>query len=125
MNKPAANKKAEWYRGEYFFEMLDDLSVPNRDSNGPLRIPVLDKIRDQGLFLTGKIEQGCIKVDYHVQMLPHKKVCQITQILDSRDKSIYYAKAGENVKIKVKGLEDEDIKKGYMVCGVNEPCHVT
>lgn len=56
MNKPVQNKNADWYRGEYFFEMLDDLSVPFRDPNGPLRIPIVDKIRDQGLFLTGKIE---------------------------------------------------------------------
>lgn len=45
--------------------------------------------------------------------------------MDSRDRSIFYAKAGENVKIKVKGLEDEDIKKGFMVTGINEPCHIT
>lgn len=99
MNKPVQNKNADWYRGEYFFEMLDDLSVPFRDPNGPLRIPIVDKIRDQGLFLTGKIEQGCIKVDHHFVVLPHKKTFQVSQILDTRDRSIYYAKAGENVKV--------------------------
>lgn len=57
--------------------------------------------------------------------MPTKKICTITQILDTRDRSIYYAKAGENIKFKVRGLEDEDIKKGYMVCSINEPCHVT
>jgi len=57
--------------------------------------------------------------------MPHRKNLQISQILDSRDRSIYYAKAGENVKVKVKGLDDEDIKKGYMICDITEPCHVT
>lgn len=56
MAKATTNKNAEWYRGDFFFGMLDDLSVPNRNSNGPLRIPVLDRIRDQGLFISGKIE---------------------------------------------------------------------
>jgi len=112
MAAPSKNKLAEWYRGDTFFGVLDELSLPNRDGDAPLRIPVLDKIRDQGLFITGKIEQGCIKVDHHVQLLPQKKIFQIAQILNSRDQSVYYAKPGENVKIKVRGLEDEDIKKG-------------
>lgn len=64
-------------------------------------------------------------MDYHCQVSPVNKSFQITQILDSRDRSIYYAKAGENVKIKVRGLEDEDIKKGFVVTGINEPCHIT
>jgi peptide chain release factor subunit 3 len=29
------------------------------------------------------------------------------------------------VKIKVRGLEDEDIKKGFMVTDINEPCYIT
>ena len=56
MAKSTEKKEAEWYRGDCLFDMLDDLSIPNRDSNGSLRIPVLDRIRDQGLFITGKIE---------------------------------------------------------------------
>lgn len=46
MNKPSVHKNADWYKGDFLFDMLDDLCVPNRDPNGPLRIPVLDKIRD-------------------------------------------------------------------------------
>jgi translation elongation factor EF-1alpha len=70
MKDPSKNKLAEWYRGDTFFGVLDELSLANRDGDAPLRIPVMDKIRDQGLFLSGKIEQGCIRVDYHVQLLP-------------------------------------------------------
>jgi len=29
-----------------------------------------------------------------------------------------YAKAGENVKLKIKGLEDDDIQRGYMICNL-------
>jgi len=32
--------------------------------------------------------------------------------MNSKDQSVYYAKPGENVKIKVKGLEDEDVARG-------------
>jgi translation elongation factor EF-1alpha len=46
MLHPAKDKNAEWYKGDTFFTILDELSMKNRDPDGPLRIPVLDKIRD-------------------------------------------------------------------------------
>jgi len=46
MATPSQNKQAEWYRGDTFFGILDELSLPPRDGDAPLRIPVLDKIRD-------------------------------------------------------------------------------
>lgn len=36
-----------------------------------------------------------------------------------------YASAGENVKIKPKGLDDKDIERGYMICSTDELCPVT
>jgi translation elongation factor EF-1alpha len=46
MLHPAKDKNAEWYKGDTFFTILDELSIKNREADGPLRIPVLDKIRD-------------------------------------------------------------------------------
>lgn len=37
-------------------DILNDLELPPRDRNGPLRIPVLDKMRDMGVIVFGKIE---------------------------------------------------------------------
>ena len=77
MLHPSKDKNADWYKGDTFFTFLDELSIQKRDPDGPLRIPILDKIRDQGLFLTGKIEQGSIRVDYIVQLMPSRKQCTI------------------------------------------------
>jgi len=76
--KNCTSEDSSWYKGDSLFDMLDGLSVPSRNANAPLRIPIMDKIRDQGLYLTGKIEQGCIKVDYHCQVSPNRKNFQIT-----------------------------------------------
>ena len=51
-----------------------------------------------------------------VSLQPTKKIFQITSIFNAKDERIQYAKAGENVKIKVKNLEEEDIKRGMIVC---------
>lgn len=38
---------------------------------------------------------------------------------------IAYAKAGENVKLKVKGIEDEDVDRGMVICNNDDFCQVT
>lgn len=47
------------------------------------------------------------------------------EILDSKDRPLVWAAAGENIKMKVKGLEYEDCEKGYMICNTDDSCHVT
>jgi peptide chain release factor subunit 3 len=49
------------------------LPVPKRDVDGPVRIPVLDKMKDQGIFCFGKIESGIIKVDMNLTLMPQQK----------------------------------------------------
>jgi peptide chain release factor subunit 3 len=49
-----------WYSGPSFFEIVENLPVPERKSEGALRFPVLDKMRDQGLSIFGKVESGIL-----------------------------------------------------------------
>jgi len=49
-----------WYEGPTLFDIVDGLPIPERNANGALRVPVLDKMRDQGLNLFGKIESGTL-----------------------------------------------------------------
>ena len=53
--------EGSWYEGPTFMELLDNLPVPKRDPEGPVRIPVLDKYKDAGaLYIYGKVESGTI-----------------------------------------------------------------
>jgi peptide chain release factor subunit 3 len=46
----------KWYDGLCLIDVLDAVKIPQRDPDGPLRIPVVDKFRDSGQFyLYGKI----------------------------------------------------------------------
>lgn len=47
------------------------------------------------------------------------------EIYDSKDKQIFYAYAGENIKIRVKGIEDTEIKRGSIVCNTDDFCQAT
>lgn len=55
-NQPVDPAKCNWYKGPCLMQLLDSIQIPKKDPEGPIRIPVLDKLRDQGLFLFGKVE---------------------------------------------------------------------
>lgn len=45
---------------------------------GPLRIPVVDKIKEQGqLYVYGKVESGTVIEDQDVTIMPSKTIMQI------------------------------------------------
>lgn len=117
-------KDCDWYNGPTLFQALDDSPVPIRDEHGPLRIPVLDKYRDQGLFINGKIESGTITNGQEVMLLPYRKPMQITHIFNAEDNRVMYAKPGENIKLKVRGVEEDDLMRGMVICDVEKQCFV-
>ena len=59
---PISKTVCNWYTGPTLLEILDDLELPPRDPEGPLRIPVLDKMRDRGTVMFGKVESGTVKI---------------------------------------------------------------
>lgn len=61
--EPSKEPNASWYKGPTFLDVLDGLSLPHRDPEGPVRIPVLDKFKDSGaLHIFGKVQSGTIVV---------------------------------------------------------------
>ena len=60
---PIDSAKCNWYKGKPLLELLDDIPVSEgRDAEGPLRIPVLDKMKDKDLIVHGKVESGTIRL---------------------------------------------------------------
>ena len=74
MTETVKHKQAEWYKGETpggpLFDILDRLPSPVRNPDGPVRIPVLDKMKDMGLFCFGKMESGILKTDMNLTLMP-------------------------------------------------------
>lgn len=106
-----------WYKGPCFLEYLDNVKLPERNPLGPLRIPVIDKFKDIGsLFVYGKVESGTIIEDQTVTILPERTQLVIKEIFNAKDERLPFATAGENVKIKVKGIDEDDIVRGDILC---------
>jgi len=114
-----------WYDGPCLFELFDQAEPPFRNDTGNLRIPVMDRIRISGLFIFGKVIQGTAKIGSKVMIMPTKEIYEIQAILNDLDHLIPYAKSGENIKFKLKGLEDENlISRGNIVCGGDAQCPI-
>jgi len=44
--KPVDKNVCQWYNGPTFFEVLDSCKIPTRNPNGPVRIPIMDKLKE-------------------------------------------------------------------------------
>ena len=73
-----------WYTGPSLVELVDSLPLQPRDPAGPLRIPVLDKMKEENVrTIFGKVEQGTIKLGDMCVVAPVSNPCQIGIIYDS------------------------------------------
>ena len=72
-------------------------------------MPIVDKFKDLGNFyLYGKIESGKIAYENQVvSLLPRRVHFTIKEIFNARDEKLPYALAGENVKLRIKGIDED------------------
>lgn len=49
---------------------------------------------------------------------------EITHIFNAEDNRVMYAKPGENIKLKVRGVEEDDLMRGMVICDVEKQCFV-
>uniref|UniRef100_A0A8I3NC19 G1 to S phase transition 1 n=1 Tax=Canis lupus familiaris TaxID=9615 RepID=A0A8I3NC19_CANLF len=63
-----------WYTGLPFIPYLDNLPNFNRSVDGPIRLPIVDKYKDMGTVVLGKLESGSICKGQQLVMMPNKIV---------------------------------------------------
>lgn len=51
-------------------EILDQVKLYPRFPKGPLRIPILDKMKDKDLIVHGKVENGTVKIGDKLALMP-------------------------------------------------------
>ena len=96
--------------------MIDKLELEPRFPNGPLRIPILDKMKDKHLVAHGKVENGTINLGDKLAVMPSGAPAQVIGLLDAKGSVVKYAKPGENVQVQVNVADDDQIQRGYVLC---------
>lgn len=112
-----------WYRGPSFLQYIDDLPPQVRAIDGPFRMPINDKYTDMGTVVMGKIESGFVKRGVTLLMMPNRRQVEVLQLW-ADDEETTQVVSGENVKIKLRGLEEKDVSPGFVLCDIDHPCSV-
>ncbi|KAJ3127208.1 translation termination factor GTPase eRF3 [Nowakowskiella sp. JEL0407] len=115
-------EKCSWYSGPSLLELLNNMELAARKVDAPLMMPISDKFKDMGTIVTGKIESGRIRKGQQVLIMPNRKQVEVLTIY-IEDQEIENAKSGDNVRIRLKNVEEEDITPGFVLCGGSKPVH--
>ncbi|XP_072931991.1 eukaryotic peptide chain release factor GTP-binding subunit ERF3A isoform X3 [Epargyreus clarus] len=109
-----------WYRGPSFIQLIDELPSLNRKMDGPFIMPVVDKYKDMGTVLMGKVEAGTTRKTSTLFLMPNRAQVTVDQLW-SDEIEVTSIGPGENVKVKLKGIEEEDVSPGFVLCDIANP----
>ena len=120
VSKKSDNTK--WYDGPTFLEALDNLNIPEKPVDLPLRVPVQDvyTISGVGTVPVGRVETGKMKKGDKIIFQPADVLGEVKSI-EMHHEEIPEAIPGDNIGWNVRGIGRGDIRRGD-VCGhPNDP----
>ncbi|KAL4296459.1 hypothetical protein GQ457_12G007510 [Hibiscus cannabinus] len=106
-----------WWSGPCLFEALDSIEVPLRDPKGPFRMPIIDKFKDMGTVVMGKVESGSICEGDSLLVMPNKAQVKVLAVYCDENK-VRRAGPGENLRVRLSGVEEEDILAGFVLTSI-------
>lgn len=116
IKEPVDKLQCSWWNGPTLLELLDKQPVEPRFPDGPLRIPILDKMKDVKIIAHGKVESGTVRVGDKLALAPSNQPIQVGGILNGKNEAVRFARPGENVQIKLIHIErEEEIEKGMVM----------
>ena len=112
---------APWYTcQDAFIPYIDSLPSLKRNNDGPFMMPIGDKYSDMGTVVIGKVESGCAEKGQTLAIYPNRTDVKV-DTLWSDDIEVTRVTCGENVKVKLKGVEESEITPGFVLCDPNNP----
>eukprot|EP00794_Sanderia_malayensis_P008984 gene8984-9944_t len=116
------SKICPWYKGPSFLDLLDQLPSFSRPYDGPVKILVSDRYKDMGTIVIGKIESGTVRRGETFTLMPNKHLVKVMNIIGTDESEKNSCKAGENVKLKLSGVEEEEVVPGFIICSADALC---
>jgi elongation factor Tu len=103
-------------------EALDTyIPTPVRETEKPFLMPIEDifSIEGRGTVVTGKIEQGIVKVGEEVEIVGLKDTVKTTVTgVEMFNKQLQEGMAGDNAGILLRGVKKDDITRGQVLAKV-------
>tara|TARA_B100000745_G_scaffold130817_1_gene85252 strand:+ start:11257 stop:12453 length:1197 start_codon:yes stop_codon:yes gene_type:complete len=98
--------------------MDDWFEVPARDTDKPFLMPIEDifSIEGRGTVVTGRIEQGKVKVGEEVEIVGIKETTKTTVTgIEMFNKNLDEGLAGDNAGILLRGTKKEEVHRGQVL----------
>eukprot|EP00026_Physarum_polycephalum_P007500 Phypoly_transcript_07562.p1 GENE.Phypoly_transcript_07562~~Phypoly_transcript_07562.p1 ORF type:complete len:245 (+),score=53.25 Phypoly_transcript_07562:694-1428(+) len=95
---------------------------PKRPIDKPFLMPIEDifAITGRGTVVTGRLEQGTLKVGEQIQVVGSKPIASIGVTgIEMFNKVLDYAEAGENVGVLLRNIKRTDVTRGDVICKPN------
>ena len=120
---PLDKHKCDWYNGPDLIEIMDTIELPKRDENGPVRVSILDRYKENQVYIMGKIESGTIKYGDVYTLMPSGAKITVDWLFNSEENGVPYALPGENIRIRCKGIDSEnEVNRGNILCSNDNLC---
>jgi len=101
----------------------EEINVPKRDVEKPFLMPIEDifSISGRGTVVTGRIEQGKIKVGDEVEVvgIKTKSINTTCTGIEIFRKKLKEGLAGDNVGLLLRGVSKESVQRGQVVASTN------
>ncbi len=116
------SEKMTWYTGPTLMDALDQLEIPPKPINKPLRIPVQDiySITGIGTVPVGRVETGVLKEGDNVVFMPSNKKGEVKSI-EMHHSKVPKAEPGDNIGFNVRGVGKGDLHRGDVAGPVDNP----
>jgi len=106
----------------------EHIPIPPRALDQSFLMPVEDvfSISGRGTVVTGRIEQGVVKVGDELEVVGMNKSALTTTCtgVEMFKKTLNQGEAGDNVGVLVRGLKRDEIQRGQVICKPNTvKCH--
>ncbi|KAJ6160952.1 hypothetical protein N7470_004348 [Penicillium chermesinum] len=112
-----------WYDGPSLLEYLTDFKLPERKINAPFMMPITAKYRDMGTMAEGRIESGVIKKNGNYIMMPNRTEVSVSALYGETEDEIPTATCGDQVRLRLRGVEEDDFFPGFVLCSPKRPVH--
>ena len=120
---PLDKHKCDWYHGPDLIEIMDTIELPKREENGPVRVSILDRYKENQVYIMGKLESGTIKYGDTYTLMPSGAKITVDWLFNSEEKGVPYALPGENIRIRCKGIDSEnEVSRGNILCSNDNLC---
>ncbi|PKI83726.1 Sup35p [Malassezia vespertilionis] len=113
-----------WFDGPALLPFLDSLEQGDRNLNASLKLPISEKYADMGTYVVGKIESGTIKKGENLVLMPNATNVEVLGLYSEVDEEVPAAISGDNVRIKLKGVDLDEVQAGFVLTDPKDPVHV-